>query len=519
MREYLDDALLGEDGLREDLKGPPEEGLIDESEEAPSSEDIIPEDSITIYLKEMGVFPLLTKEEEVEVAGRIDEGRKKILKLIFNMPFAIKKIVAFKDMLKRGKVTLADLISEWEEIPEVDRDSISEEFLRNIKAIERFHNERALLLKRLNRRNLKSTTTKNILEALGKNRSAIFETISRLHLREDVISAFAEELRRAASDIDNLHREVVNIKKRFRPLRALSRRRPQSLLKGMVVNDVKRLRHYKRLNKEISKIESDIGLKRLEIKRNVRLLKHYEREVFEAKKRLIEANLRLVISIAKRYMGRGLSLSDLVQEGNIGLMKAVDKFEYSRGYKFSTYATWWIRQAITRSLADQARTVRLPVHMVETIGAIMKASRRLVQELGREPTAEEIAEETGLSADRVRLALKIAKEPVSLEAPISGDADSYLRDFIEDTTIQSPLDIAIQHDLQEQMEKAIETLPCKEADIIKKRYGIGDDISLTLEEVGQEFNVTRERIRQIEANVLRKLRHPARSKWLKIFVE
>jgi RNA polymerase primary sigma factor len=496
MEEYPDNLPL--DGLDVD------DVTEVEFERTPIEREVMHDNSISLYLKQMGAFSLLTKEEEVDVAERIYEGRRKIQRLIFNMPFAIKKIITFKAMLRMGKITMADLVSEWEDMTEPERDDMHREFLKNIKTIKNLYGERLLLLKRLNRRNLKSTTKKDLLDRLDRNRDEIFETVSGLRLRDDVIGAFIEQLRMTTSEIDDLYKRFLNLKKR---VQATER-----------VNN-ERLKEYRRVNREIERIESDIGLERLEIKKSLRLLRHYEKEVFEAKRRLIESNLRLVISIAKRYLGRGLSFSDLIQEGNIGLMKAVDRFEHRRGYKFSTYATWWIRQAITRSLADQSRTVRLPVHMVDTIGAVMKASRRLVQALGREPTVEEVAKETGLAIERVRLALGIDKEPVSLEAPVGDDADSFLRDLIEDTTIQSPLDIAIKHDLRKQLEKAIMTLPHKEADIIKKRYGIGDNRPFTLEEVGREFNITRERVRQIETNILRKLRHPARSKWLKIFVE
>lgn len=500
MQDYPDD-IPPEELEIEDISG---EGFTDEVDERPPIKGEVHEDSITLYLREMGLFSLLTKEQEIEISRRISDGKRKIIGLVFNMPFAIKKVIAFKEMIRRRKVTMADLVSEWDEMDDEEKTEAREGFLKNIKDIKKLYDKRISLNKRLNRKGLKATTREAVQDSLNKDKALMLEAVSNLNLREDVIGAFVEQLRVTASDIDNLYKKMMNIKKR---------------MEMIGYNDIKMLKEYKRLKKEIAEIESNIGLERLEIKKSLRLLRHYERCVFEAKKRLIEGNLRLVISIAKRYMGRGLSFSDLIQEGNIGLMRAVDKFEHKRGYKFSTYATWWIRQAIIRSLADQARTVRIPVHMVDTIGAINKASRMLVQEFGREPTSEEIAKRAGIPVDRVRMALKIDKEPMSLDTPIGSDSDGLLMDIIEDTTIQSPLDIAIRHDLQRELERAIKTLPQREADIIRRRYGIGDDNSLTLEEVGQEFNITRERVRQIETNILRKLRHPSRSKWLKIFVE
>ncbi len=276
---------------------------------------------------------------------------------------------------------------------------------------------------------------------------------------------------------------------------------------------------YKECKREIAKKESALGIKAAEMKKILRLLTEGEREVLEAKRALIEANLRLVISIAKKYMGKGLSFSDLIQEGNIGLMRACDKFEYERGYKFSTYATWWIRQAITRALADQSRTIRIPVHMVETMNRITKTTRELVQARGREPVPEEVAYKVGMPIDKVRGILKISREPISLETPIGDEEDSHLSDFIEDKGVLSPLDAAIQGDLKIQIDKALCTLSPKEEKILRKRFGIGEDAPQTLEEVGKVFEVSRERIRQIEVGAIRKLRHPSRNKWLRTFIQ
>lgn len=464
---------------------------------SPFEKDTYTDDVIKIYLREMGVLPMLTKEGEVMAAKRIEKGKESKNRVIFAMPFVIQKIISFKDKLAKSRILIKDIVLDTEDVSELEERKILNQFLITTKNIKNLHIRRNRLLKKLNQKGLDETKTKAIIAKLTENKNDIFNRFSELCLREDVIKTFLEQFKKSAERIDGLKKTMSNMQKTT-PFRE---------------------QDYEELKREALQIESVLGLKKIDIKKTTKLFQHYEKKILEAKGKLVEANLRLVVSIAKKYIGRGLSLSDLVQEGNIGLMRAVDKFEYRRGYKFSTYATWWIRQAVTRSLADQARTVRIPVHMTETLNKLSRVSRNLVQELGREPALEEIADKMKLPQEKVKAILKIAKEPISLETPIGDDADTQLMDLIEDKDALSPIDSAIHHDLQEQIKMVMSSLTSKEAEIIKRRFGIGDDLlPHTLEEVGQEFKVTRERIRQIETNILKKLRHPTRTKLLKEFM-
>lgn len=491
-----------------------------------------------IYLREMGAVPLLTGEGEVETAKKIDKGMERVSKVIFPTPFVINRILSLPELLKREEVSIKDLILIDEEASDAEKSKILNKFFKNIKSMRSFLLRKNFYQKNTGRKKHGKKDFKMITAKLIEHRMEIVNRIFNINLKGEAINAFLEQFKKYADRYENIIKEINNIQRKLRvPLGNLKSSSNEELQRVQRVKNEKKLlqlmaqsskdpdritkqyRDYKKLEHEMEHIESELGYRGIEVKKALKFLQDGEKEVLEAKRILVEANLRLVVSIAKKYIGKGLSLSDLIQEGNIGLIRAVDKFDYKKGYKFSTYATWWIRQAITRALADQSRTIRLPVHMVETMNRLTRASNDLAQKLGREPGTEEVAKKIGLPLSKVREMMRISREPVSLETPLGREEDSHLGDFIEDKTALSPLDSTLQRDLQRQIKKVINTLSEKEAEIIRRRFGIESDFSYTLEDVGHEFKVTRERIRQIEAKVLKKLRHPTRSKWLKIFVE
>jgi RNA polymerase primary sigma factor len=485
-------------------------------------------DPLKTYLKEMGSVPLLTRDGEIELAKKIEKGRKQILLAIFTVPFVIRKIITIGELLERGEAPLDELIQiEGDETSE-DLISIKKSFFQTTEKIRNLFSERVSLLTELND-NCPEMKKEEILSNLKKNRKKIYTEVESLRLNNHAIETFSSELQRLNSLLTKKRRERASVRKRLNnrnikvpsdieEIRALLDERkkdPASNEKALHL-----LEKYLAITLEITEIEKEIGMASTEVKKIVNIIEKTERAIHQAKTRLVESNLRLVISIAKRYINRGLGFEDLIQEGNIGLMKAVDKFEYSRGYKFSTYATWWIRQAITRALADHSRTIRIPVHMIDSLNKISRSTRKLVQKYGRDPTEKEIAKLAEIPEEKVRKILKIAKETISLESPVGKDEDTQIRDFIEDSTMISPLDEAIQGDLRRSINKVLSSLHPKEAEVIKKRYGLDNTTPpLTLEEVGRHLDVTRERVRQIEAKAVRKLKHPSRSMWLKSFLK
>ncbi|MCP9460567.1 MAG: RNA polymerase sigma factor RpoD [Nitrospira sp.] len=539
IRKRPDNGEIGDESEEVELEPEEEnEKPIDLSPGALSRTD----DPVRLYLKEMGSVALLSREGEIEIAKRIEEGKKDIASVIYGMPMTIEFVLALRDQLKDATIDVREIVPIQEQGEEFDEDQqpVERDYeelrlktLEALSAVRKVSLQLKALVEKGRHIGNDPVKQKKFKKQFEIVRQQVVDKIESVNLHGVLKDRMVQRVRDLAAQIRASEREIVQCQRRLgvggeagaELLKRLCRTRQDFLavkrktgLSEETLLDIKKV--YQAAKAKIRQLEEEEALVPAEeIKEAVKQLDVAEEKVKRGKAELVEANLRLVVSIAKKYTNRGLQFLDLIQEGNIGLMKAVDKFEYKRGYKFSTYATWWIRQAITRAIADQARTIRIPVHMIETINKLVRTSRHLVQKLGREPLPEEIAERMDLPLDKVRKILKIAREPISLETPIGEEEDSHLGDFIEDKKAVSPLEAAIRYDLQRQINSALETLTPREEKVLRKRFGIGEATDHTLEEVGQDFEVTRERIRQIEAKALRKLRHPSRSKKLRSFVE